>query len=505
MGKSYKEGYPSSVLINDSSLVIYKGLFNWYINQDFFRSRITGSHDFFILFFIQNTIDFSLEQHEEDKLSFIITESLLINKLNCKSIKFKSLLNKYYEVSFKSNREMKLANGYRLKEKYYKEIYEYVILDFNKNKRMNYIEISRNLVEKKKRYVSSNGKFYYLKKDAEDKDIDIKLENSEKYIFKPKKKSKVLKPLKYIAKGYRKEKVSINKNHLQNILENSLFKTFQEALLYLSILIKYEEFPFVVYKIGNTGRLNTVTNINGKQHKVLVNYQGIKKAFRKNIFKGFYEYDISTSAPTILNQIYKKEIGEELEYIDYYIKNKTKLRNYWANCFLEDEDSKNAEKNKIKRIKSLLTALFFGAKITNKDMIGKDVKKIFHKKYSLEEYLNLFNDEEFKQLVEEVNILFNELSKKYVKVRKNSKYCEIENAMGINKRFKRSEKNKAISHLYQGIEVKILLYIFESKKDSIALMIHDAIITDKKLELDELSKLAFECSNYNVIYEESIF
>ena len=75
----------------------------------------------------------------------------------------------------------------------------------------------------------------------------------------------------------------------------------------------------------------------------------------------------------------------------------------------------------------------------------------------------------------------------------------------IKKEFSRIEKKRAIAFIYQGIEVQILLAIYEKYNNSVVLLIHDAIISKDKLNPQELSETALEASGYNVSYEESKF
>ena len=72
-----------------------------------------------------------------------------------------------------------------------------------------------------------------------------------------------------------------------NLLATNEVKDSQEAMLYLSILVKHNLFPYVIYKRGDTGRLNSVTRINEKHYPILTNYQGIKKIYRANIFNDY--------------------------------------------------------------------------------------------------------------------------------------------------------------------------------------------------------------------------
>ena len=51
---------------------------------------------------------------------------------------------------------------------------------------------------------------------------------------------------------------------------------------------------------------------------------------------------------------------------------------------------------------------------------------------------------------------------------------------------------------------KILLALFDKFKDNVALLLHDAIFTNIKLDIDEIEKIAFDASGFNVKYEEDI-
>ena len=161
-------------------------------------------------------------------------------------------------------------------------------------------------------------------------------------------------------------------------------------------------------------------------------------------------------------------------------------------------------KANIKRIKSILTALFFGASLEEDYKLGEKTKRLFMKGKEKEELDNLKESRSFFTLLYEVDKLYSSLAKEYLPIRKGMKSKLVTNEMGISKSFTAKEKNKAIAHIYQGYEVKILLALFDKFKDNVALLLHDAIFTNIKLDIDEIEKIAFDASGFNVKYEEEI-
>ncbi|MDK2063290.1 hypothetical protein PT520_12275 [Aliarcobacter butzleri] len=491
-----------------SSINIFKGLYKWYLQQpdSFFPSRSDSVYDFGVLMFIQKYIEFSYIEHKEDSMLMVLTYDYRTKEKSTSSTYLK-LFYTYFDEEIKSNNEENIASGYKLKDEYIKEIYEYIYKDFfdSGSKTLEYYEIHRNKYSKKSLYKTSKG-FVDTKKEAQEIEgltrytVDT-LELSKPKLILDKKKARPHKTKFHIPNGYRKEKVFINKEHLVNILKNNEIVDSKEAMLYLSVLIKYELFPYVIYKKGNTGRLNSVTTINEKHYPILTNYQGIKKDYRKNIFKGFYEYDINTSAPVILSQLYEKEFPnkKKLKIVNEYIERKTEYRIKWAKKLFGDNEKEN-----IKRIKSILTSLFFGASLEESYMMGKETKAHFTKDKEEEELDNLKSNSKFLKLVDEVETLYSSLSEKYLSHRKGTKSKRVTNILGITKEFKRSEKNKAIAHIYQGYEVKILLALYEKYEEDTVLLLHDAIFTKVKLDIDEVEKIAYEASGYSVKYEEEI-
>ena len=151
-----------------------------------------------------------------------------------------------------------------------------------------------------------------------------------------------------------------------------------------------------------------------------------------------------------------------------------------------------------------MTALFFGASLEEDYKLGEHTKRLFMTGKEKEELDKLKESPSFFTLLYEVDKLYSSLADDYLPIRKGMKSKLVTNEMGISKSFTAKEKNKAIAHIYQGYEVKILLALFDKFKDNVALLLHDAIFTNIKLDIDEIEKIAFEASGFNVKYEEEI-
>ncbi len=497
---------PIEALSETTSFNIFKGLYYWYLQQpdSFFRSRIDSSYDFGLLMFIQKYIEFSYVSHKDNNMLMILTYEYR-EKERLTSSTYLNLFNTYFEEVIKSDKDKGIASGYKLKDNYIEEIYKYVYDDFSSSNftTLTFVEINRDKCTKKTLYKTKKG-YVDTKKEAQEIEdltrytVD-KLETSKPRLILDKSKAKTPDIEFHIPDGHRIEKVLINKEHLTNLFVEDKIKDSKEAMLYISILVKYNLFPYVVYKEGKTGRLNSVTQINDKHYPILTNYQGIKKKYRKNIFKGFYEYDINTAAPVILSQLYERTHNKKLKAINEYIENKTEFRKKWAKLLFGKD-----EKTNIKRIKSILTAIFFGASLDEIYKMGNKTKAHLTRGKEEEELDKLKSNSKFLRLVDEVAELYSYLAEKYLTIRKGAKSKRVPNILGITRNFKANEKNKAIAHIYQGYEVKILLALFDKFKDNTVLLIHDAIFTNVKLDIEEIEKIAFEASGFNVKYEEEI-
>lgn len=486
-------------ITSPDSLVIYSGLYFWYVQQ-----RLSLEHKskyrshFCLLMFIQNYLEDNLKEHFIESSAVAISDKYKRDMI-CDSSSFNELFDIYFDKAVEGNHHYSMpfySNGYKLKDEYLNELFELLNQEFEDTNKLSYCKIEHNTYEETTLYETPNGLIKYktkalklngLSRRQEDslKEVKLNILKATSFSFKEKISFK-------IPNGYDESPLTINIKYLKEQIKTPSIDK-REKLFYMRLVTINSMYPFAVYKTANTGRLQTTSNINKKFHPVLQNYQGIKKIHRKNIFKGMYEYDISTSAPTILLQLYKNDFpkAKTLTYIEDYIGNKKERREQWASL-IDEEDS-------ISRVKSVLTAMFFGANIE------KFRSDDLNKEMSEKSFRILLNDESFLALVNDVEELFSALAEKYCERRKGLKCYVVNNLAGISKKFTLKEKKKAIAHIYQGIEVTILKAIYEKYRDSICLKIHDAIITKDKLDPQELSRIAFEATGYEVTYEESIF
>jgi hypothetical protein len=482
------------------SFIIYSGLYNWYMQQDLSLDHKSKHRlHFCLLVFIQSYLEDNLTEHSQDSSAVAIAD-IYKRDMKCDSASFNELFNSYFDKAIEGNHHYSLdfyANGYKLKDAHLDGIFYFLIKEFENTNKLSYCKIEHNIYQETTLYKMSDGLFTRKKGEAlESNNLsrknEDKLERVERNILKDTSYKIEENTSFHLPNGYGKYPLTINIEYLKEQIKNTSIDK-RERLFYIGLVTINSVYPFAVYKTLSTGRLQTTSNINKRFHPVLKNYQGIKKLHRKNIFKGMYEYDISTSAPTILLQLYKKDFpkAKTLTYIEDYINNKQKRREEWA-FLIDEEDS-------ISRVKSVLTAMFFGANIK------KFRSNALNNEMSDKSFKILLNDEPFLALVNDVDKLFSALAKKYCQRRNGLKYYVADNLVGINKKFTLKDKKKAIAHIYQGIEVTILKAIYRKYQDSICLMIHDAIITKDKLDPQELSEIAFDKTGYEVTYEESIF
>jgi len=391
------------------------------------------------------------------------------------------------------------ATGYRLKEKYMDELFDIIYPSFSTDSKMEYVEIDNTVYEDIQLFKTQKGwvrtKKEALKIEGLTRRKEEQLESKRIKVLKPKKANDkdVYKVDFNIPSGYSKYSITINREELIDLVKNKS-RDKQTLLLYMRIINIYNVFKFSIYKSVSTGRLNGTTNINGKFHSILINYQGLKKTLRKDIFNGMYEYDIATAAPVVLLQLYKQKYTKTLQYVDDYIANKEAKRIHWAKLLDGNLD------DNVKKVKAVLTSLFFGAKLDNPNFISIEVAKTISKS----ELRRLHKDSSFKLFLDDVVYLFKELGDSQLKFKVGAKTKVVKNKLGVSKKFTRREKNKAIAFLYQGIEVQILLAVYKKYKDKISLLIHDAVIATEPLDLNELSRVGFKESGYRVTFEEEV-
>ena len=132
--------------------------------------------------------------------------------------------------------------------------------------------------------------------------------------------------------------------------------------------------------------------------------------------------------------------------------------------------------------------------------------------YSNRKYL-YDNFDEFRDLVEDVKLLFKYYKEYIEKLKKESikeDFIEIEKGIFIetkkndNGKIVNKKENSIISEIYFYLESKILKLVYENYKEDISLLIHDGFICRKYLELEELQNLIKEKLGYEVKYSRDL-
>ena len=287
---------------------------------------------------------------------------------------------------------------------------------------------------------------------------------------------------------FTKLNVTINKDYLLTVFNEKNYDIRLRELLTIIYVLKNQN-EFIYYERNNF-RYTT----NKKFNKI--NFQGLEKEIRKKIFVGQYDYDLNTAAPTLLYQFIKKQIPDiEFPYIAEYIKDRNIIRNECIKLL----QMKNPNKKEIdlkKEVKSLITAVFYGANIRNKQ---SDITMSYNDRIYL-----LDNSSDFYKLIENVEKLY-KIYKDFIQKKYHHKdFIQMPNGI-INLKDdenKNISNSKIVSSIYFSLESQILDLIYEKYKDSLTLLIHDGFISKDELDVNELEKLVKDELGYDVKYEK---
>lgn len=213
----------------------------------------------------------------------------------------------------------------------------------------------------------------------------------------------------------------------------------------------------------------------GRLYGIGINLQNINKDIRKAALQGFgyKDIDLENSQPSLLLNFYK---GETLQY---YVNNKSKIRQRLAN--LIDED--------ITTIKNILISLFFGAstQLTPKSSVVK--------KLGMEKATVLLTDSWVKDLIKDIRKAKKEL---------------LSSDTGVNiltklptKVLENMKLNHKVAHILQNLESQILILCV--KNYNADLLLHDGFITKDAVDLKELSTLVKNELSLEVEFSRELF
>jgi len=272
------------------------------------------------------------------------------------------------------------------------------------------------------------------------------------------------------------EKVSINVEFVNEYISsysNESLSEHKEIVTLKEILgsLNSQDELEIFYKEAMSGRYYSI----GKNH-----IQGIKKNIRKVLLNDYYEYDLNTSAPVLLCQIYKKISGlNPPESIIDFIDEKVTFREIFG---LKHSIT-------LKESKMIFTALFFDARLIPND---HKMKSKLTKELGVDKVNYIVHDKYLKNLIKDISLVYKTIAKHY-----EEKYIG-QNIVGYkNKEFtsddKKVKKSKIVSHIYQSLESLVLdnMVKFYTTKtnDTNYVRIHDCIYT--KVQIDEV-----ELENY---------
>ena len=393
-----------------------------------------------------------------------------------------------FDILFDSIKDVKVANVYTELTYAYKLKYKYIsqLLSYGKTKPKSYI---RDKFKIRFQYKGKDGVIYKTKKElmqGENLGRRIVDKNISQYAYEIRELAKGTPMVQSVRpnKSY-SHRFNANVQKCREILDdvNKSFARDEEPTVsqydFIGIhnyVTNYDQkIPcYMSYERKNGGRL---VNFGGSDTHI--QFQSLEKCVREKVFEGYYEIDIENSAPTILLQCAKKYTKLELSKIEYYINNKQKCRESLMDLGLTYKESKE-----------LHIAIFFGASL---EVHGSYNKNVWAYKFGIDkiEYI-LTNSDYFKELYEEVRLLFYYLGKaiknKFYTTDKKGKKV-LYNSRGNNsaKYMDRWDNKKGLMHYYFGIESQILDLITKNYKHE--LLLYDAFITKEDVDTKELSLL----------------
>jgi hypothetical protein len=325
-----------------------------------------------------------------------------------------------------------------------------------------------------------------------------KYSDEEVYTFEFKKSRKKIKTTttERQLNKYINTNVVLDADNLRNIID-MFIKTQKNPFDIFPLINILKNFKnstnYILYEQSN---FRYYTNI--KLNNV-VNFQAIKKEYRKYIFNGQFDYDINAAAPTLLYQYIKKLLPEKeikLEYLEKYIKDRNIVRNECVK--LLKEQNKSTYKDFKKEVKEVITSALYGSKISNKK------SKVAMSKSNRDFLYN--NSLEFKNLIDNITELF-KLYKSYIdKNHKNDRFINMPNGkIELYENNKRKKLSTTVSGFYFSLESQILLdVIYKNYKEDLSLMIHDGFIARKDIDTKELEELVLKETGFVVKYSKEL-
>ena len=277
--------------------------------------------------------------------------------------------------------------------------------------------------------------------------------------------------------------------YLYNDMINTLSNyCFPDVVFFTNAYKQYEKgLRTTHYTRANSGRLISIAGVPDS-----FNLQNIPKKYRKYIFKGFYEYDINNSAPTLLLQYYTKKGGSTLEYLEKYLQDKELFRNALVKQGFTYAQAKR-----------YLLAMTFGSRLDIDSDRYYD-HKVWTKDIGMDIIYEAINNPLIRNLYEDFRTMFNFIgSYSKAKAKKDEKGNYIVwNKQGRSKLLKKWDTSKAVMHKYFGLESYILDIMKEKYQHD--LLLFDAFISKTDYSTKEISEHILDKSGYQVTLSKEI-
>lgn len=327
-------------------------------------------------------------------------------------------------------------------------------------------------------------------------DREARKESQEEVMYTFDTKKDVFKPKLHFLSSLKNKiytKIVLDKDAVNNLINEAINKNSLELILFYNIKHYYvEKTNYLIYKEVSK-RMYALSESN------IINFQGLSKAIREKLFKGFWQYDLEAAAPAILCQIYKKFYPtKSIDILENYIKNRNALRVECTKYLVKEFNM--VYKDAYKNVKEFINALFYGTNINNK---YSNVALGYQERQALKENITVFRDflAETQQFSNGIYDYLLTNFKEDDRINYNGYIIDFIE-FSPNGTVKKKSIASVLSHIYYYHEKEILDIVFAKYKNDLILLIHDGFIIDKEIDAKELEVYIYSKLNLKMKYEK---
>jgi len=223
----------------------------------------------------------------------------------------------------------------------------------------------------------------------------------------------------------------------------------------------------------------------GRRYYKGVNLQNCHKMLRHACLGNHYQYDLKTAVQAIKLMIAKHIFDQQNEqnWDDFflatkqYVENRSLVRSTLAEYITTYDESE-------KLIKTMITAIGFGATTTSPDYHGTAIADIIKNR---EERTNLLNDEWLQEFIQDQQDLTDFITGYYLN---DIDFIESIKDLPDIKLKNRYNKKKVMSYIFQTIEYQIMDQITQLiTRSQVLLRVHDAVYTRHKIKAEDMLEI----------------